>query len=243
VLAPESGKSQGKVERPWSSKEVLAEEERFVKQLHQANSRWVSSKMDTSPKFFENSAKDQKPIALYLGCSDSRVTAEMMLGFEPGELFVHRNIANLVINTDMSMLSVMQFAVEVLEVKHVIVMGHYGCGGVKASMQAHNLGLIDNWLRNIRDVHRNYHQELEALPSNEERFKRLVHLNVAEQVVNVFKTSFVQRKRIETGYPRIHGMVYDIATGKVKNVEVNIQEKLQAFKDVYSLFPLYNDKQ
>jgi carbonic anhydrase len=170
------------------------------------------------PNYFKNSALDQKPEFLWIGCSDSRVPAEEVTGTQPGELFVHRNVANLVIHTDFNMLSVLQYAVEVLKVKHVIVCGHFGCGGVKNAMTRKDLGLINKWLRHIKDTYRLYSRELEAIPNTEARFDRLVELNVIEQVQNLAETSIVQQAWHLDQRPEIHGWVYDMRTGYLKEL-------------------------
>jgi carbonic anhydrase len=183
-----------------------------------ANMAFVQDKVGVDPNYFKNSALDQKPEFLWIGCSDSRVPAEEVTGTQPGELFVHRNVANLVIHTDFNMLSVLQYAVEVLKVKHVIVCGHFGCGGVKNAMSRKDLGLINKWLRHIKDTYRLYSRELEAIPNTEARFDRLVELNVIEQVQNLAETSIVQQAWHLDQRPEIHGWVYDMRTGYLKEL-------------------------
>ncbi len=183
-----------------------------------ANKAFVEDKISVDANFFRNSALDQKPEFMWIGCSDSRVPAEEVTGTQPGELFVHRNIANLVIHTDFNMLSVLQYAVEVLKVKHVIVCGHYGCGGVKNAMGRQNLGLINKWLRQIKDVYRLYSRELESMSDPVARFDRLVELNVMEQVQNLAETSIIQRAWNSEHRPEIHGWVYDMRTGYLKEL-------------------------
>src|SRR5690606_19074363 len=163
------------------------------------NRRWVEEHTRADPNFFEDLAKTQDPDFLYIGCADSRVPANQIMGLHPGDVFEHRNIANLVVNTDMNAQSVIQYAVEQLGVKHVVVCGHYGCGGVRAAMQSQDLGLLNGWLRNIRDVYRLHHEELDAIEDEEARYRRLVELNVYEQCVNVIKTSWVQQSFLRTG--------------------------------------------
>ncbi len=182
-----------------------------------ANKAWVQDKMNVRPDFFSRTAEVQEPEFLWIGCSDSRVPAEDVTGAEAGELFVHRNIANLVVHTDFNMLSVLQYAVQALKVKHVIVCGHYGCGGVKNAMTNKDLGLINKWLRHIKDVYRMNTRELETMPPGE-RFNRLVELNVAEQITNLAQTSLIQRCWKSEQRPVLHGWVYDIHTGHLKEI-------------------------
>ncbi len=186
------------------------------KKLLLGNKAWVQDKLSVHPDYFTSTAHHQKPEYLWIGCSDSRVPAEDVTGAEPGELFVHRNIANLVIHTDFSVLSVLQYAVDVLEVDHIIVCGHYDCGGVRNAMTKRDLGLINKWLRYIKDVYRLHHRELEAISDLQMRNERLVELNVAEQVRNIAKMSLVQRAWRKARRPVIHGWVYDLRTGMLK---------------------------
>ncbi len=186
------------------------------KRLLLNNKAWVEDKLHLRPDFFTKSSSDQKPEFLWIGCSDSRVPAEEITGVEPGELFVHRNIANLVIHTDFNMLSVVQYAVEVLKVKHIIVCGHYGCGGIKTALGRQHLGLINKWLRHIKDVYRLHRAELDAIPDEARRYERLIELNVDEQVHHLAELSFVQRAWQKEQRPMIHGWSYDIHTGQLK---------------------------
>ena len=187
------------------------------KKLLLANKAWVQDKLSVNPEYFSRMEKTQTPEYLWIGCSDSRVPAEEVTGCAPGEIFVHRNIANLVVHTDFNMLSVLQYAVEVLKVKHIIVCGHYGCGGVKAALSPKHLGLINKWLRNIKDVYRANHRALDSLPE-EEKWRRLVELNVIEQVNHLAETSIVQHSWKRTGAPLLHGWVYDLQTGLLKEL-------------------------
>lgn len=199
-----------------------------------ANKAWASEKLQLDPTYFKNLAADQKPEFLWIGCSDSRVPADQVSGTQPGEIFVHRNVANLVIHTDMSMLSVLQYAVEVLKVKHILVVGHYQCGGVKASMTNNDYGLINNWLRNIKDVYTKYQHELQSIDDDQDRFDRLVEVNVIEQVKNVAKTTIVQNAWTNNEYPMIHGWVVDLQTGLIKPI-IEIESKdNDALEDVYN---------
>lgn len=188
------------------------------KKLLLANQAWVTDKLNVHPDFFTRQATHQKPEFMWIGCSDSRVPAEDITGTEPGELFVHRNIANLVVHTDFNMLSVLQYAVEVLKVKHVIVCGHYDCGGVKNAMTRHNFGLINKWLRHIKDVYRLHKRELDCISDHQARLDRLVEINITEQVQNLAETSIVQKAWHDEQRPIIHGWVYDLRTGYVKEI-------------------------
>jgi carbonic anhydrase len=183
-----------------------------------ANKHWAAEKLDTNPAYFENLAESQHPEFLWIGCADSRVPPDQVTGTQPGEIFVHRNVANLVIHTDLNMLSVLQYAVEVLKVKHVLVVGHYNCGGVKAAMQQTDLGLINKWLRNIKEVYVKNHVELENIEGEQQRFDRMVELNVMEQLRNLAKTTIIQRAWDEGYGPHLHGWVLDLHTGLIKEV-------------------------
>jgi carbonic anhydrase len=182
------------------------------------NKKWANRMVFEDPEFFSRLLNIQKPEFLWIGCSDSRVPANEITGTQPGEIFVHRNIANMVVHTDLNLLSVLQYAVEVLEVKHIIVCGHYDCGGVKAAMSNHNLGIINKWLRNIKDVHRYHRQEVDTIADEGARINRMVELNVQEQVMNLAKTSIIQKSWKQKNQPHIHGWVYDLHDGIVKSV-------------------------
>lgn len=186
------------------------------KQLLLANKAWVKEKLEARPDFFESQAHSQTPEFLWIGCSDSRVPAEEITGAEPGELFVHRNIANMVVHTDFNFLSVLQYAVEVLKVKHVIICGHYNCGGVKNAMTNRDLGLINKWLRHIKDVYRLYQDQIESIDEPQARWDRLVEINVIEQTRNVAKTSIIQKAWHREQRPTLHGWVYDLRSGYLK---------------------------
>jgi carbonic anhydrase len=188
------------------------------KKLLLANKAWVADKLNVREDYFLRMANDQTPEFLWIGCSDSRVPAEDVTGTGPGELFVHRNIANQVIHTDFNMLSVLQYAVEVLKVKHIIVCGHYGCGGVRNALSHQHLGLINKWLRNIKDVYRIHRHELDGIDDEERRLRRLVELNVQEQVWKLAETSFVQHAWQEGRDLHIHGWVYDLHTGLINDL-------------------------
>lgn len=182
------------------------------------NKAWVEDRLNLRSDFFTRHCDSQKPEFLWIGCSDSRVPAEDVTGVGPGELFVHRNVANLVVHTDFNMLSVVQYAVEVLKVKDIIVCGHYGCGGVRAAMSPQHLGLINKWLRNIKDVYRLHSTELDSIPDLDRRSDRLVELNVFEQVHHLAELSFVQLAWLREHRPMIHGWVYDMNTGYLKDI-------------------------
>lgn len=177
------------------------------------NKAWAQEMKSEDPEFFERLVNVQTPEFLWIGCSDSRVPPDKITQTRPGEIFIHRNIANMVVHTDLNLLSVLQYAVEVLKVKHIIVCGHYGCGGVKAAMTRKSLGLINKWLRNIKDVYRYHQDEIEALATEDEKVNRLIELNVKEQVLNLAKTSIVQRSWLKFDAPQIHGWVYDLHDG------------------------------
>lgn len=195
------------------------------KQLLTGNRTWVKEKLRQDPEFFERLAEGQSPEVLWIGCSDSRVPANEITGTNPGDIFVHRNIANMVVHSDMNMLSVLDYAVNILKVKHVIVCGHYGCGGVKAAMCNEQFGLIDNWLRYIKDVYRLHSKELDSIKDEEKRFRRLVELNVIEQVFDLSKTSIVQNAWRSRQYPVVHGWVYDLRSGIIQDLEVSLHSK------------------
>ncbi len=189
--------------------------------LLEGNEKFIEKSLALDPEYFEKLANGQKPPILWIGCADSRVPANQITNTQPGEIFVHRNIANMVIHTDMNMLSVLDYAVNVLKVKHVIVTGHYGCGGVIAAMSNKEFGLIDNWLRHIKDVYRIYAEQLERISDEQERTNRLVELNVIENVYNLCKTSIVQNAWSTGQELAVHGWVYSIETGKIKDMGVS----------------------
>ncbi len=202
--------------------------------IFEGNKKWVQGKLNQDPDFFNRLSKGQKPPILWIGCSDSRVPANEITGTDPGDVFVHRNIANMVIHTDMSMLSVLDYAVNVLEVRHVIVCGHYGCGGVLAAMGQKQFGLIDNWLRHIKDVYRIHHEELDAIKDETTRGNRLVELNVQEQVFDLTKTSIIQNAWDNGKFLQVHGIVYDIANGILKDLDVTVGDNSE-LEGVYKL--------
>ncbi|MCJ1806723.1 MULTISPECIES: carbonate dehydratase [Flavobacterium] len=193
----------------------------FYKKLLDNNKKWVDTKLNQDPNFFKDLAKGQNPPLLWIGCSDSRVPANEITGTKSGEVFVHRNIANMVVHTDMNMLSVLDYAVNVLKVRHVIVCGHYGCGGVKAAMGNTSFGIIDNWIRHIKDIYRFNKEKLNSIENEEERFNRFVELNVKEQVLNLAKTSIVQTAWKNGQELFLHGWVYGLNSGYVTDLQVN----------------------
>lgn len=205
-----------------------------IEQIFKNNRSWVQKKLNLDAQYFENLSKGQNPEILYIGCSDSRVTAEELMGVDPGDAFVHRNIANMVPNTDLSAMSVIDYAVTQLEVKLIVVCGHYYCGGVKAAMQPADLGLLNPWLRNIRDVYRIHEKELNAIENEEERYKRLVELNVQEQCINVIKTAAVQ-KASKVREIAVHGWVFDIHSGKLIDLNIDFESILKEIKEIYRL--------
>jgi carbonic anhydrase len=208
--------------------------EKSYKKLLENNKAWVAKQLSLNSDFFEDLAKGQSPEYLWIGCSDSRVPANEITGTKSGEIFVHRNIANMVVHSDMNMLSVLSYAVEVLKVKHVIVCGHYGCGGVNAAMGNKQYGLIDNWLRHLKDVYRIYAKELDGIKDEEQRSRRFVEVNVMEQVMDLGKTSIVQNAWKNKQNLHLHGWVYDIHDGIIKDLNVTITG-VQDLHNVYHL--------
>ncbi len=208
--------------------------EKSIKNLLENNKNWVASKLAIDPSYFEKLSNSQNPEYLWIGCSDSRVPANQITGTLPGDIFVHRNIANMVVHSDMNMLSVLSYAVEVLKVKHIIVCGHYGCGGVMAAMENKQFGLIDNWLRHIKDVYRYHHKELDAIEDKTQRARRFVEVNVIEQVHDLGKTSIVQNAWKNKQPLHVHGWVYDIHDGIIKDLEVSFT----CTKDLHKVYHL-----
>jgi carbonic anhydrase len=203
-------------------------------QIFTNNQHWIEEKLKTDANFFKNLAQGQSPKVLYIGCSDSRVTAEELMGTKPGEVFVHRNIASMVPNTDLSAMSVINYAVSHLKVNHVVVCGHYYCSGVKAAMQSADMGILNPWLRNIRDVYRLHKMELDALKDEEAKYKRLVELNVQEQCVNIIKTSDVQKAYQDRDFT-VHGWVFDIHTGKLIDLKIDFGNILKEIMEIYRI--------
>ncbi len=206
----------------------------FYKKILDNNKAWVESQLANDPSYFKDLSKGQNPPLLWIGCSDSRVPANEIIGAKPGEVFVHRNIANMVVHSDMNMLSVLDYAVNVLKVKHVIVCGHYGCGGIKAAMGNDSIGIIDNWIRHIKDVYRFHKEELDSILNEEDRFNKFVEVNVKEQVFDLAKTSIVQSAWKSNQELVLHGWVYGLNSGYVTDLNVNISSN-KDLDDVYQL--------
>ena len=216
----------------------------FYKSLIDNNKKWVANQLAHDPEYFEDMAKGQNPPILWIGCADSRVPASQVTGTKPGEIFEHRNIANMIVHSDMNMLSVLDYGVNMLEVSHVIVCGHYGCGGILAAMSNKQYGLIDNWLRDIKDVYRTHHVELDAIEDKTERANRFVELNVVEQVFDLCKTSIIQNAWKKRKGPIVHGWVYDMNTGFIKDLEISVQDDTQlegVFKFEHSMISKRDD--
>ncbi len=198
------------------------------------NEEWIASKLKSNQDYFKELSKGQTPEVLYIGCSDSRVTAEDLMGAMPGEVFIHRNVANMVISIDLNAMSVINYAVRHLKVKHIIICGHYECGGVKASLQQSDLGILNPWLRNIRDVYRIHKDELNAIANEQDRFDRLVELNVQEQAINVIKTAVVQEAYRDRGIT-VSGWVFNIRTGKLIDLNIDFPKVLEDIMQIYRL--------
>ena len=205
-----------------------------VKQIFENNRNWIAKKLQSDDHYFEKLAKKQKPEFLYIGCSDSRVSTEELMGLQPGQVFVHRNIANMVPNTDLNSMSVINYAVTILKVNHIVVCGHYDCSGVRAAMQQADLGVLNPWLRNIRDVYRIHRKELNAITNDGEKYKRLVELNVQEQCINVIKTAEVQRANRQRNL-KVYGWVFDIHTGNLIDLNIDVDA---IFKEITSIYKI-----
>ena len=206
----------------------------FYKKILDNNKKWVEQQLALDPNYFKDLSKSQNPPLLWIGCSDSRVPANEIIGAKPGEVFVHRNIANMIVHSDMNMLSVLDYAVNALKIKHVIVCGHYGCGGIKAAMNNTSIGIIDNWIRHIKDIYRLHQQELNLIKDEIERFNRFVEVNVIEQVYDLAKTSIVQSAWKQGQELTLHGWVYGLNSGFVTDLDVNISSNSE-LDDVYQL--------
>ncbi|WP_282031185.1 carbonic anhydrase [Winogradskyella eximia] len=206
----------------------------ILKNVFKNNEQWIKEKLAVDSSYFEKLGKGQNPELLFIGCSDSRVTAEELMGLGPGDVFVHRNIANMVVGTDANGISVVNYAVTHLKVNHVVVCGHYACGGVKAAMQSADLGVLNGWLRNIRDVYRMHHDELNAIKDEEKKYERLIELNVKEQCVNLIKTAAVQKAFRERGL-KVHGWVFDVHTGKLIDLKIDFERYLKDIMEIYHL--------
>ena len=216
-------------------RKVMEANKEAYDKLIRNNKEWVQEKLKLDPDYFENLSKGQAPQYLFIGCSDSRVPAEDITKCNPGEMFVHRNVANMVVNADMNIMSVLQYSVEVLNVKHIILCGHYGCGGVKAAMDDKDLGLIDKWLMNIKDIYRLHKTELDSLHSDEQKYRRLVELNAQEQAYNILKVPFIQKNRSLYGTPEIHAWAYDLETGYINDLELD-PNTLKECESIYKMY-------
>jgi len=205
-----------------------------IRNIFANNRKWIKEKLKTDENYFKNLSLGQKPHILYIGCSDSRVSTEELMGAQPGEVFVHRNLANMVPNTDLSSMSVISYAVSTLKVQHVVICGHYYCNGVKAAMQSADMGILNPWLRNIRDVYRLHKDELALVTNEEEKYKRLVELNVQEQCVNVIKTPDVQRAIKERGLT-VHGWVFDVHSGELIDLKIDFDKILEHIMEIYRI--------
>ncbi|KAF4508164.1 hypothetical protein G6O67_004579 [Ophiocordyceps sinensis] len=212
---------------------------RYLGQSHDRifdhNRAWAADKQQRDPGYFARLSAGQSPEYLWIGCSDSRIPAEQITGLEPGEAFIHRNIANLVCNGDLNVMSVINYAVRHLGVKHIIVCGHYGCGGVKAAMTPKDLGLLNPWLRNIRDVYRLHEAELDAIDGEARRYDRLVELNVVEQCRNIVKTAALQQSYARNQYPIVHGWVFGFHDGLLKDLKIDFKSMLRNVQKIYNL--------
>ncbi|KAM7207949.1 Carbonic anhydrase [Naviculisporaceae sp. PSN 640] len=211
----------------------------YLKETHERvftrNRSWAAEQIAKDPDFFKKISAGQNPEYLWIGCSDSRIPAEQITGLQPGEAFVHRNIANLVCNTDLNAMSVIEYAVAHLQVKHIVVCGHYGCGGVKAAMTPKDLGILNPWLRNIRDVYRLHEKELDAIEDKDAQCDRLVELNVMEQCRNIIKTATLQKSYAQNKFPVVHGWVFDFRTGHLKDLNIDFEARLQDIQKIYNL--------
>jgi carbonic anhydrase len=207
----------------------------LYEQVFENNRKWIAEKIATNTEFFKHLSEGQNPEILYIGCSDSRVTAEEMTGIQPGQMFVHRNVANLVPNNDNNSASVIEFAVGHLNVQHIVVCGHYYCGGIKAAMQAKDLGILNPWLRSIKDVFRLHNRELQAIADEDARHNRLVELNVQEQCLNIIKMATWQKSYLATGGPIVHGWVFDLKSGELADLKIDFHKVFSSVKEIYNL--------
>lgn len=206
-----------------------------IKEIFDHNKKWIAERLEADPDYFTKLSKYQKPEYLFFGCSDSRVSVESLLGTRPGDVFIHRNIGNVIPSNDLNALSVISYAVNHLRIKHIVVCGHYNCGGVKLAMTAKDEGLLNPWMRHIRDVYRIHKTELNSITSIEKRYDRLVELNVEEQCVNIVKTRDVQKALLEKRLT-IHGWVFDLRSGKLIDLNIDLHKIMNEIMDVYNLF-------
>ncbi|MBS4013176.1 MAG: carbonic anhydrase [Bacteroidetes bacterium] len=205
-----------------------------LEKIFENNKLWIQQKLALDKEYFNKLIEGQTPEVLYIGCSDSRVSAEELMGAAPGQIFVHRNIANMVPNSDLCVMSVINYAVMHLKVKHIVVCGHYYCGGIKAALESADYGILNPWLRNIRDVYRLHRKELEDISNEEEKYKRLVELNVQEQCINIIKTPEVQRA-FKTRGTKVYGWVFDIKTGHLKDLNIDFDKILEKIMEIYRI--------
>ena len=205
-----------------------------LRKIFENNQKWIEKKLESDAKYFEKLSEGESQEVLFIGCSDSRVTAEELMGSQPGEVFVHRNVSNMVISIDLNMNAVVDYAINFLKVKHIVICGHYFCGGVKAAMEAQDLGILNPWLRNIRDVFRIHKQELNSIVDENERYKRLVELNVQEQCINLIKIASVQ-KAYKHRNLQVHGWVFDIHSGKLIDLKIDLPHELKEIMEIYDL--------
>lgn len=215
------------------NREIMVE----FNKIFENNEKWVAEKLAVDPTYFEKLSQGQSPEFLYIGCSDSRVTAEDLMGASPGEVFIHRNVANMVVSTDNNVNAVVQYSVEYLKIKHIIVCGHYECGGVRAALEPSDMGQLNSWLQALRDVYRLHRQELDAITDQQKRFDRLVELNVMEQCINIIKIDHVQRAWAKTGYPTVHGWVFNVRTGKLIDLGLDMDKIYGDVKSIYDINP------
>ena len=207
--------------------------DQLYKRIFEANKEWVKERTEEDPNFFTHLAEDQNPELLYIGCADSRVHANEIMGLKPGEVFVHRNIANMVINTDLNALSVIYYGIEYLDVKYIIVCGHYNCGGIKAAMNFTDTGIVSPWLRSIRDVYRLHQEELDKIEDEKKRSNRFVELNVYEQCINVLKIKDVRDSFVKKGYPRVVGWVYDLNNGQLIDLNIDFEKEFDRIHNIF----------
>lgn len=203
--------------------------------IFERNLAWVKRTRESDPEFFDRLGAGQDPAYLYIGCADSRVPANVIMDCQPGEVFVHRNVANIVPNTDLNSHTVIEYAVDHLEVDHIVVCGHYGCGGVAAAMQPQDLGVLNGWLREVRDVYRLHREELNAITDEGARYRRLVELNVQEQCIHVMKSATVQKHYLRRKSPIVHGWVFDVADGILHDLQLPFEEILEGIQEIYNL--------
>ena len=209
-----------------------------LEKIFSNNKDWVAQKLKVDPDYFTKLSAGQSPEYLYIGCADSRVTAEDLMGMQPGQVFIHRNIANLVVSTDTNINAVVQYAIEHLKVKHIIICGHYECGGIKAALNPSDMGQLNSWLQTLRDVYRLHQKELDSIIDTQKKFDRLVELNVQEQCMNIIKIDHVQRAWYKTGFPKIYGWVFDVRTGNLIDLQLDVVNIFSEIRSIYDLNPL-----